>query len=473
MNKIASLSLLCFMFLATVFAQKSERVKFNFNSDWKVKVGDTTGADAPGFNDESWKGITLPYAWNENDAFRVSIDQLSTGIAWYRKHFTIDESNKGKKIILEVEGIRQAGEFFLNGKSIGLSENGIMAFGFDITNDVLFGKDNVISAKIDNAWNYHEKGTKSGFQWNDKNFYANYGGINKNVFLHVTDKLHQTLPLYSNLGTTGVYIHAHDFDIPGKSASISAESQVRNEHAEPTSVSYEVLITDAQGKLVKTFGAAVQTLAPGETKVLSAHAKVDGLNFWSWGYGYLYDVTTLLKVGGQPVDAVVTRTGFRKLEFAKGVIKLNGRTIQIKGYAQRSTNEWPAVGQAVPPWMSDFSNALAVEGNANLFRWMHVTPGKQDIESCDRVGLMQVMPAGDSERDVDGRRWELRVLLMRDAVIYNRNNPSIVMYEGGNKGISEAHMSELRAVRDTYDPHGGRAAGAREMLGSNIAEYGG
>ena len=55
MNKIASLSLLCSMFLFTVFAQKSERVKFNFNSDWKVKVGDTTGADAPNFNDETWK----------------------------------------------------------------------------------------------------------------------------------------------------------------------------------------------------------------------------------------------------------------------------------------------------------------------------------------------------------------------------------------------------------------------------------
>ena len=450
------------------------RVKYNFNSGWLLKVGDDNGAEATTFSDRDWKKVSLPYAWNEDSAFKTRIQQLPTGVAWYRKHFKLPANATGKKVFLEFEGIRHGGEFFLNGKSIGLSENGVMAFGFDITDKLNPApQQNVLAARIDNAWNYKEAATRSGFQWNDRNFYANYGGINKNVFLHVTDKLHQTLPLYSNLGTTGVYIHAHDFDIPGKSASISAESQVRNEHAEPTSVSYEVLITDAQGKLVKTFGAAVQTLAPGETKVLSAHAKVDGLNFWSWGYGYLYDVTTLLKVGGQPVDAVVTRTGFRKLEFAKGVIKLNGRTIQIKGYAQRSTNEWPAVGQAVPPWMSDFSNALAVEGNANLFRWMHVTPGKQDIESCDRVGLMQVMPAGDSERDVDGRRWELRVLLMRDAVIYNRNNPSIVMYEGGNKGISEAHMSELRAVRDTYDPHGGRAAGAREMLGSNIAEYGG
>ena len=62
---------------------------------------------------------------------------------------------------------------------------------------------------------------------------------------------------------------------------------------------------------------------------------------------------------------------------------------------------------------------------------------------------------------------------MRDAIIYNRNNPSIIFYESGNKSISEPHMSEMKAIRDKYDPHGGRAIGSREMLDSKIAEYGG
>jgi hypothetical protein len=62
---------------------------------------------------------------------------------------------------------------------------------------------------------------------------------------------------------------------------------------------------------------------------------------------------------------------------------------------------------------------------------------------------------------------------MRDAIIYNRNNPSVIFYESGNKGVSEAHMAEMKAVRDKYDPHGGRASGSREMLDSKTAEYGG
>lgn len=461
---------------ASVHAQmvSSPRAAYNFNPGWQLFVGDPTNAAMVEFDDATWKPVTLPHAWNEDSSFKVSSTHHPTGIAWYRKHFKLPTDARGKKVFLEFEGIRHGGEFYLNGEWIGRSENGVMAFGFDITDKVkLAPEENVIATRIDNAWNYKEKETGSGFQWNDKNFYANYGGINKNVRLHVTDKLHQTLPLYSNLKTTGIYIYAQDFNIPGKSANITAEAQVRNEYAEPRTFSYEVTIADPQGKVVKKFGGGEQTLAPGEMKEVSATAKVDGLNFWSWGYGYLYDVATTLKVGGKPVDTVMTRTGFRKLEFGHGLIKLNDRTIQIKGYAPRSTSEWPAVGQSVAPWMSDFSNALAVEGNANLFRWMHVTPGKQDIESCDRVGLMQAMPAGDAERDVDGRRWQLRVLLMRDATIYNRNNPSVVMYEGGNDGISELHMAELKAVRDQFDPHGGRAAGCREMLDSQIAEYGG
>lgn len=448
------------------------RAKYNFNSDWKLLVGDPAGAQTPNFDDRHWKDISLPRAWNEDDAFRKDIADLSTGIAWYRKHFTIPAGNNDKKIFIEFEGIRQAGEFYLNGQFIGRHENGVSAFGFDITEFILPGE-NIIAARIDNSWNYKEQATGSAFEWNDRNFYANYGGINKNVYLHLTDKLYQTLPLYANLKTTGTYIYATDIDVKKRSAKITVETEVKNEYATPRTFSYEVAINDPAGKAIKKIDGGKYTLVPGETKTISASGTVSNLNFWSWGYGYLYDVYTSLKVDGKVVDTVKTRTGFRKTEFGGGMFKLNGRTLQLKGYAQRTTNEWPALGNAVPPWMSDYSNRMMVESNANLVRWMHVTPWKQDVESCDRVGLMEAMPAGDSEKDASGRQWEQRVEAMRDAIIYNRNNPSVIFYESGNKGVSETHMAEMKALRDRYDPHGGRASGSREMLDSKTSEYGG
>ena len=450
----------------------SARAVYDFNPGWKLLVGDAPQAAGAGFDDSNWKAVTLPHAWNEDEAFKKDITDLSTGIAWYRKHFTLPAGASGKKIFLEFEGVRQGAQIFVNGKPVGRHENGAMAFGLDIS-DVAGPGENLIAVRTDNAWDYREKSSGQRYQWSDKNFNANYGGIPKNVKLHVADRLYQTLPLYSNLGTTGVYIHASQFDIAGHAATVGAESQVRNEHAQARTFSYEVSIRDRDGKPVASFGGKPQTIAAGATATVTASARVKDLHFWSWGYGYLYDVSTTLKVNGRAVDVVRTRTGFRKTEFANGVIKLNDRVIQMHGYAQRTSNEWPAVGMSVPPWLSDYSNRLMVESNANLVRWMHITPWRQDVESLDRVGLPQAMPAGDSEADVKDRRWEQRVEVMRDAIIYNRNSPSILFYETGNRGVSEPHMREMKALRDQYDPHGGRAAGSREMLNTQVAEYGG
>ena len=113
--------------------------------------------------------------------------------------------------------------------------------------------------------------------------------------------------------------------------------------------------------------AASTTLAAGRNKGFKGQsARVSNLNFWSWGYGYLYNVCTIIKVDGVVIDVVKTRTGFRKTEYANGMIYLNNRVIQMHGYGQRTTNEWPAIGLSVPACMSDLSNGLMVEGNANL-----------------------------------------------------------------------------------------------------------
>ena len=459
--------------LSAINIQASERKKYNFNSEWKLQIGDFPKAKDAKFDDSKWKQVTLPHAFNEDEAFKLSIEQLTDTVVWYRKSFRIPELKSNQKVFVEFEGVRQRGDFYLNGHYLGRHENGVMAVGFDLTPHIKEGE-NVIAVRTDNDWMYREEGTNSKFQWNDRNFNANYGGIPKNVFLYVTDNVYQTLPLYSNLKTTGVYVYAQDFDIQGRKATIHAESEVRNDSKATRQFSYQVTILDADGKLMKTFQGDKVTLKAGETKTVKASAILHNLHFWSWGYGYLYTVKTALKDDNNQIfDEVSTRTGFRKTRFAEGKIWLNDRVIQMKGYAQRTSNEWPAVGLSVPAWLSDFSNDLMVKGNANLVRWMHATPWKQDVESCDRVGLIQAMPAGDAEKDREGRQWEQRVELMRDAIIYNRNNPSILFYECGNKAISREHMIEMKAVRDKYDPFGGRAIGSREMLDIREAEYGG
>lgn len=462
-----------FIFMALGHIHAAEREKYNFNSDWKLKVGDIVQAEEVDYLDAEWKSVTLPHAFNEDEAFKLNIKDLTDTIVWYRKHFRLPADANGRKVFIEFEGARQGIDLYVNGHLVGQHENGVMAFGFDLTAFVKPGKENVIAARIDNNWDYAEKATGVKYQWSNRNFNANYGGLPKNVWLHVTDKLYQTLPLYSNLQTTGVYIYAEDIQVRARKARIHAESEVKNETKKSQTVGYLVEVFDRDGKLVKSFCGEEKKINPGEKIVLSAESEVEGLHFWSWGYGYLYTVKTALCIEGKKTDEVITRTGFRKTRFADGKVWLNDRVIQLKGFAQRTSNEWPAVGMSVPAWLSDYSNGLMVKANANLVRWMHVTPWKQDVESCDRVGLIQAMPAGDAEKDCKGRQWEQRKLVMRDAIIYNRNNPSILFYECGNESISREHMLEMKKIRDEFDYHGGRAIGSREMLDIRDAEYGG
>ena len=468
---------LCLGWAAIGTAAPVARGDHAFNDGWRLAVGDIAGAERIDFDDAAWKPVTLPRAFNEDEAFKVDIHDLKGAIIWYRKRFVLPADvgpAVGSKAFIEFEGVRQAADVYVNGVRVGGHENGVTAFGVDATQALKPAPFvNVVAVRVDSDWKYKERATGSGFQWNNNNFNVNYGGIHRAVRLHLTGDLHQTLPLYSSLGTTGVYIWADAFDIKGRAATVHAESQVRNESGRPRTFAYKVTLRDVDGRPTGAFTGPTVTLAPGETRTVSAQARLKDLKFWSWGYGYLYSVSTALVEDGASVDEVTTRTGFRKTAFRNGMIFLNDRVMQVHGYAQRTSNEWPALGTNIPPWISDFSNALMVESGGNLVRWMHIAPARQDVQSADRVGLPQAMPAGDAESDVTGRRWEQRLEVMRDAIVAFRNNPSILFYEGGNENISDAHMAELKAIRDQFDPHGGRAIGSREMLASQVAEYGG
>ena len=448
-------------------AHAVERKKLNFNAQWLLCVGDAPDAKTTDYDDSRWQRVTLPYAFNGDEAFRKDIVDLTDTIVWYRKHFVVSDV-ADKKVFVEFEGVRQGADFYLNGQHLGDSENGVMACGFDLTPYLKEGS-NVLAVRCDNNWQYRSRKHNSRYQWNDRNFNANYGGIPKNVFLHITGRLYQTLPLYSNLETTGTYVYATDFDIAHRKAVVHVESQVRNEDIKARIFTQTARLLDADGREVARLRGKPVTLQAGETRIVKVQQLVEGLHFWSWGYGYLYTVKSSLDDG----DEVTIRTGFRKTRFGEGKIWLNDRVMMVHGYAQRTSNEWPGVGLSVPAWLSDYSNGLMVESGGNMVRWMHVTPWKQDIESCDRVGLPQAMPAGDAEKDVEGPRWAQRTELMRDAIIYNRNNPSILFYECGNESISREHMLEMKKIRDAYDPNGGRAIGSREMLDIDEAEYGG
>ena len=85
-------------------------------------------------------------------------------------------------------------------------------------------------------------------------------------------------------------------------------------------------------------------MVDGETAVIKAGGELAGRQLVGPDDPYLYDVYTILTVDGKVVDVNKISTGFRKTEFKGGAgtggVYINDRFVYLKGYAQRSVDEW-------------------------------------------------------------------------------------------------------------------------------------
>jgi beta-galactosidase len=451
----------------------SPRATYNFNPGWKFVFGDQPGADQPGFDDSKWTNVSLPHTWNDVDSYRNFISHSGgdrgekNGVGWYRKHFKLPAGAAGGKVFVQFDGMRQAGFFYLNGQSVGKYENGVSAVGIDLTKFAKFGdQDNVLAVKVDNNPGYREEATGTGFEWNAKDFNPNFGGLNRDATLIVAGKVYQTLPLFENLHTTGIYVYPEAIDLGKKAADLKVEAQVVNETDDYAAITLTAIVVDADGVVRATLEGNTSDLVSGQSEVFNATGTLANARFWDVKDPYLYHIYTTLSVDGKVVDVCETTTGFRQTEFKGGVgtggVWLNGRYVWLTGYAQRSANDWPGLGGAYPDWMHDFTLGLVRESHGNYMRWMHVSPERADVSACDRLGIVEICPAGDKERLVTGRQWDQRVEVMRDAMIFYRNNPSIFFWEAGNTIVTPEQMAQMVALRKELDPHGGRVMGTRD-----------
>jgi beta-galactosidase len=484
-------------------APKSPRAKLNFNYDWKFLREDVPGAQAPDFDDSKWDTVATPHSFNDVDSFREIISHgggdrgTYKGLSWYRKHFKLPTQPTGHRVFLEFEGMRQAGDIFLNGRQVGLYENGVNPYGIDITSALHFGSDeNVLAVKVDNTTTYKERAfcaanpksadgsacVGTAYEWNANDFNPDHGGINRSVWLYVVGPIHQTLPLYYGLESQGVYVHATNFDFGKRTADVTVEAEVHNTSGDRATVGLSAVIVDRSGRIHAQFEADPVDMVDGEKSVQIANGTLSNPRFWCVDDPYLYDVYTILKVDGKVVDVDRMETGFRKAEFKGGAgtggVYLNDRFVYLKGFAERSADEWAAVGAGYPDWMHDYTMKMVRECHGNYLRWMHVSPQKVDADSCARFGIIQVCPAGDKERDAVGRQWDQRVEVMRNSMIYFRNNPSILFWEAGNTVVTADHMREMVALRKQWDPDGERVIGTRgngddaaNQATTPIAEY--
>lgn len=482
----------------------------SLDPDWRFIKQDVKDGQAVALDDSRWLGVSVPHTYNDVDTFdtyslsghRGEQDQWG-GVVWYRKHFTAPEAWRGKKVFVEFEAVRQIGEVYLNGVKLGVSKTGFVPFGFDLTPHLKIGADNVLAVRVDNRFmkDPHEAdgmshngrpttmrtqnplnlappaGSKLAdlqkefnesipenvedlradqIPWNNPHWHPAHGGIYRNVYLHVTDPVHIELPLYSFLQTAGPYVWTSDAS--EKSATLHVDVPVVNESGQAVTADVVVRLLDHDRHEVASLEQANEQIDAGKRGESALAITIPHPKLWEPDHPYLYTAECSVSVAGKPVDTVSLPVGVRWVRWTvdHGFF-INGHHLKLHGWGQKPTDEWAGLGAAQPDWLHAYTLDLMKQAGGNWVRWGHCAAGPGMIRACDDLGVMVEQPGVDGESDTVRAAWKLRASAFRDVVIYYRNDPSIMIWEGGNQKVTRDHATDLKGFVEKYDPHGGRA----------------
>jgi beta-galactosidase len=366
--------------LAVASAHAEGCLTLSFNPGWKFIKTDPAGASARDFNDSEWTNVSAPHTFNDTDAFgewsplgHIGQTNQWTGRTWYRKSFNLPEGYQGRRVYLEFEAVRQVAEVYLNGQPLGTNRTGFIPFGFDLTPHLRFGDfTNVLAVMADNRFTGETllaRIAATELPWNSPHWHPAHGGIYRNVYLHITDPLHITLPLYSSLKTAGSYVYATN--ISDESATVHCEVPVQNGRSQTEAVTARVEFLDREGKAVLRLEEA-KTVAAGALETFRFSGKVAAPQLWEPSYPYLYKAICTLATRNKDVDSCAVPFGIRQVRWdVKTGFYINGHHIKLRGWGQRPTSEWPGLGAAQPDWMHYYTLAQMKEAGGNFIRWGH------------------------------------------------------------------------------------------------------
>lgn len=454
MKTIATLILVCIFYTTSLFGQhknNSVRISQLFNFGWKFNAGDMPDAQNTIFNDEDWRPLDLPHdfqieqPWDKNASKNRGYKAM--GIGWYRKTFKADETWKGKRVLLDFEGIMLHGDVWLNGKKIGGTDYGYLGFEADIADVIKYDADNVVAVRASTGENENSR------------WYTG-GGLFRDVHLVVKDSI--------SIARHGIFITTPNI------SNQNAEVKVQVEIAGIQNKQYELEITtkifSPQGKQV----AETKTLAPKksnlfEVEVALPKVSVANPQLWSCETPNLYSAEVELVLNGKVVDKLTKKFGIRTIEFSKEFgMKLNGKKVFLKGVANH--HDLGAVGAtAYETSIARMMDQLKAFG-FNHIRTSHNPYSESFFNLADEKGILVVDELYDkwgSIRAWAGRKpWnEIWYSNMKEWIKRDRNHPSVIMWSLGNElqfqeerwnfptsdwGVTTYHLMDVVAKR--YDP---------------------
>ena len=339
------------------------------------------------------------------------------GIGWYRYQFTPKEEWKGKRIMLDFQGIMLVGDVYLNGKRIGGTDYGYLGFDVDLSKLLKWGQVNEITVKADTG------------QPNNSRWFTG-GGLFRDVNLIVTNSqlFFPRHPLFiRTFNNNEVKIQAN-----------IVNQQKLGKGQNKTTMPVQVRILDADGKVVAEQKSDIDFNAKWRDREYELPSiKLDNAKLWSCDTPYLYTAeVTLYDNEGNIADQIKEPFGVRTIEMnpQKGLL-VNGKKVLLKGYANHHT--LGALGAAAYPRAIEKRIKLMKEFGFNHIRTSHNPYSEDFLKLCDKYGILVVDELYDKwlQQYAGGRvSWES--LWQKDIpewVKRDRNHPSVIMWSLGNE----------------------------------------
>ena len=339
------------------------------------------------------------------------------GIGWYRYELTPKDEWKGKRIVLDFQGIMLVGDVYLNGKRIGGTDYGYLGFDIDLSKLLKWGQPNEIAVKADTQ-------NPSNSRW------FTGAGLYRDVNLIVTNKdlFFPRHPLF--IRTEG------NKEVKIKAEIINQQKVVKGQSAAKMPVGVRIL--DADGKVVAEQKNDIHFNAKWRDREYELPSiSLENAKLWSPDSPYLYTAeVTLYDSEGNIADQIKEPFGVRTIEIVpqKGLL-VNGKKVLLKGYANHHT--LGALGAAAYPRAIEKRLKLMKEFGMNHIRTSHNPYSEDFLKLCDKYGILVVDELYDKWlTQYAGGRVEWESLWQKDVpewVKRDRNHPSVVMWSLGNE----------------------------------------
>lgn len=453
MKRLLLIQISCFLLFLTVGSCTSAEKMTNdrrqdFTAGWTFHLGDDSAASRPDYDDTAWRILNLPHDWAIEGEFSrdnpsgTGGGALPGGIGWYRKTFTVDKADEGKRLYIDFDGVYMNSEVFINGHSLGVRPYGYVSFSYDLTPYIKWGGKNVVAVRVDN-------GEQPNSRW-----YSGCG-IYRNVWLTKLNPVH--------IAQWGTFITAED--VSKNSARLNIRTKIQYDaaaqlqdsvkQADGTYVVFDSEIVpladvvlqsrlmDAEGNVVGEVASELQVI-PTCLNEVEQEIVVKNPNLWSVNTPYIYKVNSILidKITGKVLDNYCTNTGIRTFRFdaQKGFI-LNGERLKINGVCMH--HDLGCLGAAVNIRAIERQLEILQEMGCNGIRCSHNPPSPELLDLCDRMGFIVMDETFDMWRKRKTahdysryfNEWHERDLT--DLILRDRNHPSVFIWSIGNEVLEQ------------------------------------